>query len=342
MRLLPTEDQRAMAETVRAALGKECSAEVLRASWGTSPNPRVWQALAELGVFGLTVPEEFDGLGLDERDLVGVLTEIGRAAVPGPVVETIAGAYVLRAVEQQWAKRWLPDIASGDLVVSLGLGSEPYVPSADVAELLILQNGTELHAVPAGKTALVAQQSVDGNRRLFTLEWEPSPATVLVSGDAATDVIAGARDRLLLGTSAQLVGLSGQILDLAVAHVSTREQFGRPLGTFQAVQHRLADVAVAVDFAGPVVARAACSLAAGAPSAPRDVAMAKVFASKAGELAAYSGLQVHGAIGYTREHDLHLYGLRAWTLALAHGDARHHRARVAEFLLGDDEVERYP
>jgi alkylation response protein AidB-like acyl-CoA dehydrogenase len=154
--------------------------------------------------------------------------------------------------------------------------------------------------------------------------------------------VASVRDHLLLATSAQLVGLARQLLDLAVRHVSVREQFGRPLGALQAVQHRLADVAVGIEFADPVVARAACSLAAGAPSAGRDVAMAKVFASEAAERAAYAGLQVHGAIGYTQEHDLHLYALRAWALALARGDARRHRQRVADDLLGASPASRFP
>ena len=342
MRLLPTEDQRAMAETVRATLAKRCSADVLRASWGSTPDPQVWQALAELGVFGVNVPEEYDGLGLDERDLVGVLTETGRAAVPGPVVETVTAAYALRAAGGPRAQEWLPGIACGELAFSLGVGENPLLVSADAADVLLIQHGTELHAVPADATTLTSQESIDGNRRLSSVQWEPSSETLLVSGPVASEILGGVRDRLLLGVSAQLVGLSRQILDLAVAHVSIREQFGHPLGTFQAVQHRLADVAVAADFAAPVVSRAACSLVTGSPTAPRDVAMAKVFASQAGDLAAYAALQVHGAIGYTREHDLHLYALRAWTLALAHGDARHHRARVADLLLASDTVERYP
>jgi alkylation response protein AidB-like acyl-CoA dehydrogenase len=146
----------------------------------------------------------------------------------------------------------------------------------------------------------------------------------------------------VFATSSQLIGLSKALLDLTVEHVSLREQFGRPLGTLQAVQHRLADVAVGIEFAEPVVARAACSLADGRPSAARDVAMAKVFASEAAEKAAYSALWLHGAIGYTREHDLHLYALRAWSLALAHGDARRHRARVADDLFAESSAPRFP
>lgn len=337
MRLLPTDDQLAMALAVRETLAKECSPDALRATWAAGPPRALWHVLAELGLFGMTVAEEHGGLGLDERDAVGVIEETGRAAVPGPVAETFAAAHALRAADLALGGP-LAKLVSGELSVSLGLGEDPLVESADWADLLILQHDADLHAVPATQVQVERQESIDGARRLFTVAWEPTAATMIGSDDLVSEV----RDRLLLATSAQLVGLSRQLLDLAVAHVGVREQFGRPLGAFQAVQHRLADVAVGVEFAAPVVARAACSLAAGAPSASRDVAIAKAFASEAAERAAYSALQVHGAIGYTREHDLHLYALRAWALALAHGDAATHRSRVAADLLGEQPAPRYP
>jgi alkylation response protein AidB-like acyl-CoA dehydrogenase len=340
MTFLPTTDQQAMAEAVRDALAKECTADVLRNAGDPARDRRIWAALASLGVFGLTVPEKAGGLGLDQRDAVGVLHELGRAAVPGPVAETFAACQALASAPDDGpAEDWLGRIAAGDAVVSVGLGTAPLVESADRADLLIVQHGTQLHAVSAADIRTERAASVDANRRLFTVEWRPRPKTLLTAGDEA---LAAVRDHLLLATSAQLVGLATKLLDLAVRHVSVREQFGRPLGTLQAVQHRLADVAVGVEFADPVVARAACSLAAGVPSASRDVAMAKVFASQAAERAAYSGLQVHGAIGYTREHEFHLYALRAWALALAHGDARRHRRRVADDLLGGSPAPRFP
>jgi alkylation response protein AidB-like acyl-CoA dehydrogenase len=340
MRFLPTSDQQAMAETVRDALAKECTPEVLRNAGDTGRDRRIWGALASIGVFGLTVPEKAGGLGLDQRDAVGVFQEIGRAAVPGPIAEAFAASQLLAPfAEEAPASDWLSRIAAGDAVVSIGLGTAPLVESADQADLLILQHGTDLHAVPAADTRAQRADSVDANRRLFTVEWQPRQQTLLTAGAEALESV---RDHLLLATSAQLVGLGRKLLDLAVRHVSVREQFGRPLGTLQAVQHRLADVAVGIEFADPVVARAACSLAVDAPSAARDAAMAKVFASEAAERAAYSGLQVHGAIGYTREHDFHLYALRAWALALAHGDARRHRQRVADDLLGGSPAPRIP
>jgi alkylation response protein AidB-like acyl-CoA dehydrogenase len=332
-----------MAQTVREALAKQCSADTLRKASDAVQRRRIWSALGSLGVFGLTIREDLGGLGLDQRDALGVLQETGRAAAPGPIAETFAVCHVLQALPvNDRTAEWLRRTAAGDAIVTLGLGDAPVVESADQADLIVLQHGADLHALVAGEVQVQREPSVDANRTLFTLQWEPSPSTLLAAGDEASAALVTARDHLLLAASAQLVGLAKQLLELAVRHVTTREQFGRPIGMFQAVQHRLADVAVGIEFAEPVVARAACSLVEGVPSAARDVAMAKVFASEAAERAAYSGLQVHGAIGYTREHDFHLYALRAWSLALAHGDARRHRSRVAADLLSNRPAPRFP
>jgi alkylation response protein AidB-like acyl-CoA dehydrogenase len=340
MRFLPTTEQLALADAVREALVKECSPAVLRRSTDPMQRRRVRAAIAGLGIGGMTVDERFGGLGLDQRDAVGVLHETGRAAAPGPIAETFAVAQVLQAApDTKAAQAWLPRIATGEAVASVGLGPAPLVAWADDADLLVLQAGSALHAVPTADVGLVENRSIDPTRRVFTVEWQPGSASLIADG---ADIVGVLRDHVLLGVAAQLTGLAGHILDLSVKHVTTREQFGRPLGVFQAVQHRLADVAVAVDFAIPVVARAACSLAERAPSSERDTAMAKVFASNAAECAAYAGLQLHGAIGYTQEHDFHLYALRAWVLALAYGDAHRHRARVADDLLGAAPAARFP
>jgi alkylation response protein AidB-like acyl-CoA dehydrogenase len=338
MRLLPTQEQQEMAGALREMLLKECSPDVLRALWADGSDERLYRALVDFGVLGLTVPEQRGGLGLDERDAVGVLREIGRAGVPGPVVETLAATHVLTIADDPRAG----EIAAGDIRVAVGLGPDPLVESADRANLLLLERDGVLHAVPGERVSTVRQESVDGNRRLFTLGWTPEDTTLLATGAAADHLLEQARLRLVLGTAAVLVGLGDRLLELAVAHVRMREQFGSPLGAFQAVKHRLADVAVGVEFTGPVVARAACALVAGSPSTARDVAMAKVFAAEAAERAAYAALQVHGAIGYTREHDLHLFALRAWSLAAAYGTAQEQRERVAAELLDGEPTPRFP
>jgi alkylation response protein AidB-like acyl-CoA dehydrogenase len=341
VRFLPTDDQRAISTAMREALTKECPPEALRPSADGDVRVRLWKELAELGVFGLTIAEGQGGLDLSVIDAALAFEEIGWAAVPGPLAETLAVTEVLKRIEDDsFAGQWLPAIAAGSAVVTLGLESSALVESADLAELLVLERDGSLYAVPRDATRLTPQPSIDPNRHLFTVDLDLDAGRPLTGTGEPLPTIA--REHLLLATSAQLLGLARRALDLAVQHVKIREQFGRPLGMFQAVQHRLADVAVGIEFAESVIGRAACSLANHEASAVRDVAMAKVFASEAAERAAYSGLQVHGAIGYTQEHDFHLYALRAWVLSTAHGDARRHRTRVADELLGPSPAPRFP
>jgi alkylation response protein AidB-like acyl-CoA dehydrogenase len=140
----------------------------------------------------------------------------------------------------------------------------------------------------------------------------------------------------VLGTAAQLVGLARRMIDLTVDYTKERTQFGVPIGSFQAVKHHLADARIALEFARPLVYRAAWSVAEGEPGRPVDVSMAKAQASDAAMLAARHALQCHGAMGYSFEYDLHLYMKRAWALAAAWGDAAWHRARVGRAILGPD------
>lgn len=146
------------------------------------------------------------------------------------------------------------------------------------------------------------------------------------------DAARAAFDRGALGTAAQLVGLGRRMLDLAVAYAGERHQFGAPIGSFQAVKHQLADAALRLRFAAPAVYGAAWSLATDGPTAGRDVSTAKALASDAARQAGRTALQVHGAIGYTVEADLHLFQKRAEALARTWGDAAWHRRRVAEAL----------
>jgi alkylation response protein AidB-like acyl-CoA dehydrogenase len=141
-----------------------------------------------------------------------------------------------------------------------------------------------------------------------------------------TDTMGGDPDRLALGAAAQLVGLGQRMLDMTVDYAKQREQFGVPIGSFQAVKHHLADALKDVAFARPAVLRAAASLE------PRDISMAKAMASDAASGSARHALQCHGAIGYTVEHDLHRFLKRTWILARSHGDAAWHRERIATIL----------
>ncbi len=325
---------------LRAFADKECTPAAVREAWASPSGwsrPR-WSALAEMGVVGLTVPEEHGGMGLGLVDLVLLLEEAGRSGMPEPLVETTALAVPVLldapgAQGEALRARWLSSVAGGGVAMAVGMSSMPAVPAAQGADLLLLERDGDLHAVPAAGVALTPRPVLDGARRVAQVEWEPSPATLVVSGFEAEGVLAGIEDRAAMGVGAVLVGVADRLLAMAAHYAQERVQFGKPIGSFQAVKHHLADALVRVEFARPVVYRAAWSLSEGDPQARLHASMAKAMASEAATVAARTALQVHGAIGYTWEHDLHLWMKRAWALAAAWGDAATHRARVLDILL---------
>ncbi|MBI2705288.1 MAG: acyl-CoA/acyl-ACP dehydrogenase [Actinobacteria bacterium] len=338
MRFAFSDDQLLFRDTVRDFLAKECQPERVREAWANDDGllPDVWAGLAEMGVIGLLVPEALGGLGMDELDLVLLLEETGRAALPGPVIDTVAVAAptlarLQQAPDHQPIAGWLSELAAGTLLAATNFGS-PLVGHADVASLVLLDVEGELHAALPGSMALVAQASVDGSRRLFTVDTARDSTVCLARDDRGRSCIEGAFDRGALAAAAQLLGLADRMLELTVGYVKQREQFGVPIGTFQAVKHHLADALLALSFARPAVYNAACSVARELPDAARDVSMAKACASDAAHAVGRHALQCHGAIGYTIEYDLHLYLKRAWALAASWGDAAWHRDRVGVAL----------
>lgn len=324
-------------DTVRDLFQKHCPPAAVRAAW-SDPSGRVpglWPSLAELGITGLTVPEEHGGLNLGELDLVLVLEEAGRAAAPEPLVETIAvGAPLLREVGTPALREaWLGRVASGEAVLAVGLEGAAQVAFAGEADLLLFQRGDELHALPRGEVGLTAQPSVDGARRLFSVTWTPGYRTRFAAGPEAMRAAALAFDRGALASAAELCGLGRRMLDLTVEYAKVRHQFGKPIGSFQAVKHHLANALVKLELARPLVYRAACSLAGLDADRSLHVSMAKSHASDAALVVARAALQCHGAIGYTVEYDLHLWMKRAWALAAAWGSAGWHRERLGAAIL---------
>ena len=329
MRFQFTADQVLFRDAVREMLEKECPPAHVRSMWESASgrSPELWDELVKMGVVALTVPEAHGGLGLDEVDLALILEETGRAALPEPVVETTAvGAPLLRDVGAL-------DRLPRDGVVTIGLDALPGVTDAHVADLLVLQRGDELHALTPGAVEVTPQPSVDGARRPFTVAWRPEDGTRVAGGDDARRAVDRAFDRGALATAAQLLGVADRLIGMAADHAREREQFGKPIGSFQAVKHHLANARLALEFARPVTYRAAFSVARDDGDVATHVSMAKAYASDAAALAARTALQVHGAIGYTWEHDLHLWMKRAWALGAAWGDASWHRARVGNAVL---------
>jgi alkylation response protein AidB-like acyl-CoA dehydrogenase len=352
MRFAPTDDQLALRDAVRDLLAKECPPEVVRAAWpdGTDAHGarkgegsraaaervgRVWSALAEMGVLGVAVPEDRGGLGMTELDWVLVAEETGYAALPHPFVETAAVAAPLLAAagDPDGLLEAVVDGSRPAAVLPLGTRLVPW--GDEVTVLLSLDHDPATGRWTARRVESGVAQGdhraladvVDAGRRTVLLEAWRAGEPVGTAADAAL-----AFDRGALGTAAQLVGLARRMVDLTVGYVGERRQFGVPIGSFQAVKHHLADAALRLEFAAPAVHAAAWSLATGAPTATRDVSMAKALASDAARLAGRKALQAHGAIGYTTEYDLHLYLKRAEVLARTWGDAAWHRRRVADAL----------
>jgi hypothetical protein len=244
---------------------------------------------------------------------------LGRWGVPGPVAESIAVAPILLAAEGERSAR----LASGELIATVAM--PPHVPrgvDADAAGLILLASDGEVWDAEAQ----AQHQSVDPARHLFD---------VTASGDARKADTTTAFEFGALTTAAQLIGAGQAMLDGSVEYAKQRSQFGRVIGSYQAIKHALADVHIAVELARPLVYGAALSLADGSPDAARDVSAAKAAASEAALLSARTSLQTHGAIGYTQEHDLSLLILRVQALHSAWGDPTWHRRRVLEALTHD-------
>ncbi|HVY95657.1 MAG TPA: acyl-CoA dehydrogenase family protein [Solirubrobacterales bacterium] len=351
MRFALSEDQAALRDAARELLVRECPPAVVRAGWpGGEADPArvlgVWAKLAEMGVLGAAVPEEAGGLGLGACDVVPLLEEAGRVALPLPLAETafVAAPALAQAAEAGNAEagELLERMIAGEAIVAAGLDGSGLVPFAGVAEALLVGDG------PGGEIWLVAAeeaeavQSIDGARALGRVRLGSAGGAADEGGGAAPsdgrrlDLTAAQRaaawDRGALGAAAQLLGLSRTLLALSTEYVKERRQFGVPIGTFQAVKHHLANALLALEFAAPAALRAAWSLDHGAATASRDVAMAKALASDAAERVAGVSLQVHGAIAYTTEYDLHLFAKRVWAGARAWGDAEWQRARVGAAL----------
>lgn len=317
MRFAIDGEQREFAASIDAALGAAGVPAAVRA-WATGdtgPARAVWARLGDLGVTALLVGEEFGGLDASPVDLVVACERLGRWCVPGPVAESLAVAPILLGSDDRSA-----GLASGELIATVAL--PPVVPralDAHAADIVLLARDGAVSDATAG----AGQPSVDPARRLFdlTARGEAHPA------DTARAFAAG-----VLATAAELIGAGQAMLDMSVAYARQRTQFGRPIGSYQAVKHALADVHIALDLARPLVYGAALSLGAGSLDAPRDVSAAKAAAADAALHSARTSLQTHGAIGYTAEHDLSLWLLRVQALHTAWGDPSAHRRRVLAAL----------
>lgn len=322
MRFALSPEQLDFAASVRKLLdaGRTPAAVRAWASGDTGPGLALARQLADAGVFGLGIAEEHGGVGAEPIDLVVAFLEIGRSAAPGPLVETAAAIpALLQALPEPG--RWLPALAEGTLG-TVAFGGEHLALDADVANPVLIVDGARVTLGEVGEPV----RSVDPARRLFRL----TPGAVVAEGDAVAEAGALAFDTGALAAAAQLLGAGRALLHAATEYAKQRKQFGKPIGEFQAVKQKLADVLIALDLAEPLLFRAALTLAE--PSRARDVSAAALACADAAHTAARAALQVHGAIGYTAEYDLSLWLTKVTALRSAWGTADFHRGRIAAAL----------
>lgn len=337
-----TEDQLLFQESVHDFLVNEITPEKIRELWETESgrSDELWGQLAELGLTGMTVPEEFGGLGMNELDFVLLAQECGYVALPEPLVNTVLVAVptLVAAGNQELNAEWLPKIAAGEARVVVGLECNQFVEDAHVAELLILEKDGALYAVTKGNFEARYNESVDPSRKLFAVEFDTANATLLADGEKAAELINSALNHGALGAAAQALGLSQRMIDITVQYTGERKQFGVAIGTFQALKHHMANIAYKLEYAKSPLARAAYAMAHGHAASDIDLAVShvKFAACEVAQTAAKNSIQAHGAMGYTWEVDLHIYMKKAWALVNSWGDAAYHKNRVAAFILADD------
>lgn len=314
MRFLLSDEQRQFATIVDGMLADADVPSVIRrwAAGDVAPGHELWSRLAATGITTLLS----DGTPID---LTVIFEQMGRHAVPGPLVESVAVAPIVLA-DTELGEVWLPKLAAGSMATVAFPPEVPYALDADVADLVLLVESGMVGVARAGS----GKTSVDRARRLFE-----------VSGIGSGESVTTTERAWNYGTlccAAQLLGLGGAMVDMAVDYAKTRIQFGRPIGQFQAVKHALADVLVGLELARPLLHGAAVALAEGSATVDRDVSAARVACGEAAYQAARTALQVHGAVGYTAEHDLSLFLTKVRALYNAWGTPATHRARVMEAL----------
>jgi alkylation response protein AidB-like acyl-CoA dehydrogenase len=330
MSIAITEEHRALAETVSDFLVKHGARTATRAllEAETEPLPAFWPDLAALGWLGLHLPEKYGGSGYGMPELIVVVEELGRAVAPGPFVPTvIASAVIADAAAPELQARLLPSLADGTAVAGIGLsgqievtngramGRADAVLGGGVATLLVLTAGEDVVVVdvpevagPAGAGSSVRieiPENLDPSRRSARLTLDGAPVTV----------ISGARQHLIdvarLLLAAEAVGVARECTEQAAEYAKVRQQFGRTIATFQAVKHHCANMLVAAELATAAVWDAARAAATGGDQLSYTAAMAATLAIPAADLDAQLNIQVHGGIGFTWEHDAHLYLRRA-------------------------------
>ena len=339
----------------------------------TANDDELWQAMADQGWTGLVIPEEYGGLGAGLLDLTVVCEEMGRACLPGAFPATLfSTALIDRAASPKQKAEYLEAIASGSLKATVAQleetadwnlnaiklkamrdngrllvsGRKLFVPDAASADLLICvaasdsANGESPVILPVRKGAngveIESMPSMDATRKLYKVEFNNvsvNGADVFGADGNAVGALLQATQVATVALCAEMVGGMQWVLDTTVEYAKTRHQFGRPIGSFQAVQHQCADMLLMTESARSATYYAAWAVNEGASNAGTAVSIAKAYCSDAFREVGNRGVQVHGGIGFTWEHDLQLYYKRSKASETMFGDATFHRERIAQAVV---------
>jgi alkylation response protein AidB-like acyl-CoA dehydrogenase len=367
--------QQLLQQSAREFLARECPAERVRALMETETafDSQLWEAMADQGWTGLIAPEEFGGLGLGIVELAVVAEEMGRACLPGPFISTTwAAALITRAGSEGQKAQYLEAISTGKMKATVALleesadwnpeavmlkaesdgknyrltGRKEFVSDADVADLIIVvaRAGDDLALLPVERKAaglkITATPGIDATRKLYSIEFEGvnvPMASALETGYRAKEALDQATGIAMIALCAEMVGGMQWSLDTTVEYAKTRQQFGKTIGIYQAVQHKCADMVLLTESSRSAVYYAAWALSENDPTAKLAVSIAKAYCSDGAREVGNRAIQVHGGIGFTWEHNLHLYYKRAKSSEIMFGDATYHREQVAQQVVDEQE-----
>jgi alkylation response protein AidB-like acyl-CoA dehydrogenase len=350
-----SESQQILKDTARKFFAGECPMAHTRKFMEseTAYDPALWQKLAQQGFTGIIFPEEFGGMGLGKVELVLLMEEAGYALLPGPLLSTLmAGAVIDACGSGEQKQRYLAPICSGEARATLAFveesagwdrsqlnvsaagekltGKKLFVTDAAVADLVVVVAKDAVLIVKADAPGMSMQvmKGMDLTRKIYSVELKSTPAERLEGP--------GCERALEIATAALTAEMAGgmqRVLEMTVAYAKTRKQFGKPIGSFQAVQHMCADMYLETESARSAAYYAAWALEENAPDASTAVSIAKMYASDASRTVGNRGIQVHGGMGFTWENDLHLYYRRAKASETMLGDATFHRERIAQLVI---------
>jgi alkylation response protein AidB-like acyl-CoA dehydrogenase len=318
-----TDDQREIKRTARELLAARSSFERVRAAAESQHyDDGLWRELSALGWSGIAIGEEYGGQGLGAVGLAIVLEELGYAVAAAPLLSTTLAALAIEhAGSHAQRARWLPGLAGGEITGALG--AHDLVPDGDSADVIVLLVDGEARLVERAKADIEPFATIDPTRRF---------ARVSGDGERLPGDVAGAVDRAAAAVAAELVGVSQRALDVTVAYVKQREQFGVAVGSFQAVGHRCAEMLLNTEAARSAAYYAAWVADAAPGRLAEAAALAKAAASEAGRDVTASAIQAHGGIGFTWEADVHWLFKRAHVDAALLGAPGFQRVRLARLV----------